>query len=193
VLANSDQASSADDAWSLFANTLPGYFPLIWDVTSYLATQDPLTHQLGIMDAIRKSVAAAPLPYTITKPSGEVRHETKLPSQEVLGQFPLPPFRDTDLPGIYTLDLALDADAPAVRELFAVNVDPAEGDLAGLGHEQLTGLLDRVPFQCSAEILQVTGVVTGPRQGEIWKTVAAVLLAFLLEETLLSWRFGAYQ
>jgi hypothetical protein len=51
--------SSADSDWSLFASTAPAFFPLVWDVVSYLTQERGADHELAIGDAIRKSVPAA--------------------------------------------------------------------------------------------------------------------------------------
>ena len=185
--------TSADskDNWSLFVTNTNAMFPLIWDVASYLVLRDPGTHLLPIGGAIRKSVPLAPSPYTVTRPDGEIRRITALPTEPVLGHFPLPPFSDTGIPGMYALDLPI-GNGPPVLELFAVNVDPTEGQLESLDREQLTQLLDPDLFLYDTEIVQGDVQEVSQKQGEIWKTLISILLAMLVLETLLAWRFGAY-
>jgi hypothetical protein len=88
--------------------------------------------------------------------------------------------------------MALDNEQLPTRELFAVNVDPAEGELSMLGQEELSVLMDRIPFFYETEVVQAIEGDSGPQQGEIWKSLMFALLAFLVIESLLAWRFGAY-
>jgi len=161
-------------------------------VIDYLVQRDPTIHQLGIGDAIRKTVPFAPTPFTITKPDGDVREIADLPNESVLGHFALPPFVDTEAPGIYTLDLPLDTGAP-VRELYAVNIDPAEAELACLDQFELASVLEPIAFEYESEITEQSAASLAERQGEIWRTLVLVLLGMLLLETVLAWRFGAYK
>lgn len=184
--------TTADRQWSLFADTAPAFFPLVWDVTSYLTREDGSGHLLGIGDAIQKAVPVTPESYSITLPTGEVQQFRDMPREMVLGYFALPPFEETWQPGVYALEMNLNTDELPQRELFAVNVDPREGDLEMLGREELSSLLDPIPFSYETEITQRDETDAGPRQGEIWKSLMLALLIFLLLESFLSWRFGAY-
>ncbi len=186
-------SSSADEDWGFLALAAQVFFPFIYDGMSCLVTRDASTHRLRIGDAIRRSVPAAPEPYTITLPGGEKRLIEDLPTTPHLGHFPLQPFTDTRVPGLYQLDVGLGAGEDPIHELFAVNVDPAEGDLGAVLREELTVLMGKIPFDYGLKTAEGSIDDEPRRQGEIWKTLMGALLVLLLLETLLAWRFGAYR
>ena len=183
--------TSADDDWSLFPRVTAAYFPLIWDIANYLVAGDSEEHQLTVGAAIRKSVPFVVSSYTVTTPDGTQRNVTSNVAEAVFGHFPLAPFDDTGVPGIYEVEVTLDRGTP-IRELFAVNVDPQEGELEALDFVQLSSLLDPQLFDYAAEISSEVTEQEPERRGEIWRSLMTILFAMLLLETVLAWRFGAY-
>ena len=183
--------SSITRDWSLFAETANAYFPFYWDLAHYLTRGDPSAYQLEVGESIRRSIGVAPTAFTVTKPGGEVRTVREISVEPVDGRYPLPPFDETEVPGAYVLDLPLDTGAP-LREVYAVNVDPAEGELQSLDREGLATLLDPDLYEYLLEISSDASESAVERQGEIWKALLIALLAALLLETVLAWRFGAY-
>ena len=74
-----------------------------------------------------------------------------------------------------------------------MNVDARESELKFLDHEQATSVFDHVAIASyGREISIESGAKEPERQGEIWKRLAMALLALVLLETVLAWRFGRY-
>lgn len=91
--------------------------------------------------------------------------------------------------GAYEVQLRLHSGATETR-VFARNVDPAESKLVRLLPADFArvfppDLHERVSFHDEG-----TGLTEGEGEGELWKLLGAAMLAALLLETLLAWRFG---
>jgi len=184
--------SGTDDTWSNYAQVASAFFPLTWDMLNFLCVRDAGDHQLPIGGSIARGFTAPPLRCVVTPPGGVARDQQESPRQ-VGGLWRLPAYAETRVPGLYALDVQFGGEDPPLHELFAVNVDPGESRLATLDREQLRSVFDRVAFEYHAREIPTDVAEQAPeRQGEIWKRLLAVLLALLLVESLLAWRFGSY-
>ena len=99
-------------------------------------------------------------------------------------------FASTDPSGVYT---AFHGEQSETPEVFAVNVDPKEGDLAKLSETELRrGLLADVPFQLHGDghRLAAQPESVAKRSGGLAKPLLYLLLGLLLLETYLARRFG---
>ncbi len=185
--------SGTDDSWSNFTRVASAYFPLIWDMLNFLCVRDPGDHELPIGGAIARGYPTPPLSWTVSIPGGAARAFRDPPREAVRGLWRLPAFADTRVPGLYTLEVQFGGEDPPATELFAVNLDASESDLRCLDREAVASLLARVTHQYHAREIPTDVAEQAPeRQGEIWKKLVLALLALLLLETLLAWRFGAY-
>jgi hypothetical protein len=185
--------SGCDDGWSNLTRTASAFFPLVWDMLNFLCVRDPGEHELPIGGTIARGFAAQPLSWTVIAPGGKSRESRDPPRTAVRGLYRLAPFTETREPGLYVLDVQFGGDDPPVRELFAVNVDPRESDLAFLDEQQIRTLWDRVAIASYGREVAVDAREQEPeRQGEIWRRLLLALLALVLLETLLAWRFGRY-
>ena len=92
---------------------------------------------------------------------------------------------DTDQSGFYEAQLAR-ADNSVETRRYAMNVDPAEGDLAALDGQQLAPRLEGVKYQYQrAAVFQSTaGELTGYNLGE---AILYVLVLLLIGEQVLAW------
>ncbi|MSR46151.1 MAG: VWA domain-containing protein [Planctomycetes bacterium] len=185
--------SGTDDGWSNFTQTASAFFPLMWDMVNFLCVRDAGDHQLPIGGAIARGYASPPLQWSITPPGGTARSFREAPQEAVRGLWRLPAFSDTRMPGLYALEVQFGGEDLPVREFFAVNVDPTESRLDLLEREALRSLFERSAWQYHAREVPADVDDQQPqRQGEIWKSLLIALLALLLLETVLAWRFGAY-
>jgi hypothetical protein len=185
--------SGAEDSWSNFTRTPAAFFPLVWDMMNHLCVRDPGEHDLPIGGAISRGYPAPPLSWTVTAPGGQSRTFSNPQPNPVRGLYRLDPYTETTQPGLYALDVQFGGEDPPVRELFAVNVDPRESELAFLDGEQVRSLYDRVAIASYGNEIAADASEQQPeRQGEIWKSLMLALLALVLLETVLAWRFGRY-
>lgn len=171
--------TTLDRDWSDLA-IQPGFLPLVQQAVRRLA------HAQATRSAPATLVGE---PHTLTLPDDTTRVEVTLPSgaarrfDEVLGRRSLR-FDDTAEPGFYRVALA-HRDAALVPEparTFAVNVDPAESDLAPVAPARLAALSH--PGQPDDD-----AAPAAPRHRvELWRSLGAVLLALLLVEGLLTLR-----
>lgn len=95
---------------------------------------------------------------------------------------------DTRRPGVYTLELQPRSGDP-VREPYAINVDPREGDLARADEAQVMAALEGLPVRVvrpDAEgdlLAQSDGTRT-----ELWRACLLLLTCALALEQVLAWR-----
>lgn len=185
--------SGAADDWSNFSRTPSAFFPLVWDMLNYLAVRDPGEHDLQVGSVVARGVPLPPATAAVTSPDGRAHPLGTMPTQAKKGEYALPAFSDTKVPGLYSLDVAFGGDDPPLHELYAVNVDPRESDLRFLDEEQVRGVFDRVTIASyGREVSIERGAKEPERQGEIWKRIALALLVLVALETLLAWRFGRF-
>ncbi len=185
--------SGTDDSWSNFSRTASAFFPLVWDMLNFLSVRDPGDHDLPIGGVIARGYPAPPRAWSVVAPGGFARSFEVPPREAVRGLWRLEPYSDTRVPGLYALDVQFDGEELPVHELFAVNIDATESDLRCLEREAVESLLARVRHQYHSREIPTDAAEQAPeRQGEIWKRLVLALLALLLLETLLAWRFGAY-
>ncbi len=101
-------------------------------------------------------------------------------------------YADTSRSGVYTAEF----DPPISRsETFAVNVDPAESDLAKITSEQLRDdVWPGVPFlhETTWQGLEASPGTAGGRPSPLTKGLLYAVLGLLLAETYLARRFGHY-
>ncbi len=79
--------------------------------------------------------------------------------------------------------------APQERRLVAVNVDPRESDLSTVNEEDLRRTMAGVPFEYIRGIDRL-GSETGEGRTEYWRLILGVVVAVLLGEQFLAWRWG---
>jgi hypothetical protein len=181
-------ATSADTSWT-YMPLCPSFVPLVqeivaWCVGGQLEQQNLL---VGEPLSVSLPLAAAQAPATVQGPDGHSRSvQLRATAADAALSYP-----DTTQSGIYVARFG----APLNRaEIFAVNVDTAESDLAQIGAEQLQNdVWPGISFirQTSWQDFAAAGPgsPTLSRSGLHVGLLYAVL-GLLLVETFLAWRMG---
>jgi hypothetical protein len=178
-------ATSADRRWTLMP-IWPSYPALVQEILSFAIGGQLQQRNLRVGEALGGSLPSAAGELRLGLPDGR-QEKLRLASQ---GESSVWSYADTSTSGLYTVQFG----APATRsDLFAVNVDPAESDLARLPPDALEKeIWPGIPFvhQTRGENpgRQSPGSVS-PRnllpQGLLY-----LALTLLLLESLLARRFG---
>lgn len=93
-------------------------------------------------------------------------------------------FDETMAPGVYTFTIG----APLhMRQMFAVNVDPAEGDLTPLSVEERDSLLPGTMARDASDLTSTASPLAHQWPWSRW--LLAATLALLLTEQVMAWRF----
>lgn len=188
--------TSADASWSSFSEEEYAWLPLVQECAAYLTLPDLSMYNLRVRDRIRRSTRTIPQRVSIASPSGERRLITDAATEKEFGEYVLPPFDATLQPGFYDLELSYPisgAGSDAGREVvehYAVNVDPAEGDLARVAPDAFPALYPGVDVTFTHEVEVVGAAVADRREGELWRVLLWSVLVLLGAEMLLAWWFG---
>jgi hypothetical protein len=179
--------TSADTAWTPMP-LLPSYVPIIQEILAYAVAQRQQRRNVLVGESIGAALTRFQANGLITIKTPDGRSETA--PLDAAGGVAGWNFASTDPSGIYMAFHDGEAETP---ELFAVNVDPKESDLAKLSEMELRrGVLADVPFQLHGDghrlATQHAGVTT--RSGGLAKPLLYLLLGLLLLETYLARRFG---
>jgi hypothetical protein len=181
-------ATSADASWTAMP-LLPSYVPLVQEIVAFCLT-DGIAECNTIVGQPLHGVlpsADAPNAVDLRTPDGQ-RREVRPTGSGNQREWSFP---GTWQSGVYAVRPAA-SDAP--EQLFAVNVDTAESDLAQLGLDRLRGeAWPDIPFEYKTtwqEPERPKTVVLGDGSGRLQLLLLIIALVFLLLETLLAWRFG---
>jgi hypothetical protein len=181
-------ALPADADWSTWTSD-PSYILAMQMLVRYLTPGDARDGNLRVGQPLRQGIDITQyeLDAPLQLPS---RREVNLQAAQLPGADAhrwLLTFPDTWQQGLYQLKLGKRDGGEELR-LFAVNVDPAEGNLLRASvsamQRQLRDTGVKFVEQASG------GLNTSGAQLEIWKYLLGVLVIVLLGESLLSWVFG---
>lgn len=179
--------TSADTAWTPMP-LLPSYVPIIQEILACAVANQQQRRNVLVGESIGAALARFEGSGSIAIKTPDGRSETAplVPSGGVASWT----FTATDPSGIYT---AIHGDGSETPDIFAVNVDAKESDLAKTSETELRrGVLAGVPFQLRADghrLAAQPSAVTA-RSGGLAKSLLYLLLALLLAETYLARRFG---
>jgi hypothetical protein len=184
------EATHGDGKIVFFASTIdrdwndlpirPGFLPLVQQAVHELAHAPITTPDQPTLVGREHDVPlhGDETSLVVTPPNGSpVRFE----KDALTGRASLP-FLATDTPGIYRVAVTATRDGDAndqPNDLFAVNLDPVESDLTRVSADALDG-----PSGATSATLGVAP----PRQVPLWSGIAAILLALLLGESILTRR-----
>lgn len=180
-------ATSADDSCTLMPKW-PSYVPIVRDVLAYAIGEQLQQRNARVAESLGGTVTldATDAPLVVQRPDGR-REEVKLRSEEGSAVWS---YSDTNTSGIYVARFGASISR---SDAFAVNVDPAESDLARLGPERLRDeVWPEVPFvhQTGWQNLDDPAVGRIARSSALPKALLYAVLALLFVESLLAWRFG---
>ena len=129
-------------------------------------------------------IAGASAPVAVTLPGGKIA-ATKLQAD---GGVTLLHFAETELSGQYQIKIGPPL---ALEAIFAANPDPAESDPLKLDRAGLAAAVPGWNFVYMTNWKELTGNAAAvSRKGELHRPLLYALLALLLIESLLAWRFG---
>jgi hypothetical protein len=159
----------------------PSYLPIIQEMLAEAVAGQPAQRNLqvgqSIVEPLQPAQARAPL--TLVTPDN--RREEIRPTTTAEGaSWSL---ADTSQSGLYALE---SSSAGAPVELFAVNVDPAESNLARVDPSELPPGL---AMNKAASVDEPDEPVAAGR-GALSKLLLYAALGLLFTETCLAWRFG---
>jgi hypothetical protein len=176
------------DRWNALNDPLVA-FPLLHGLVKWLAlpATDPFAAEVG--GELSCSLPARPEDIEVQRPERDGRLTTPI-AEGVRplpgGRFALPPFRNTAFAGFYTFDLVLDRESgkEPLSLPFAVNVDPAEGELRYAAHAEvrqalgIERVLDALPQSAEA--------IDDPDRSELGPTLLLLTRLFVLGEAALA-------
>jgi hypothetical protein len=180
--------TSADTTWGLFQVWGYNYTPLVKQILAWCIAGQSQPGNVEVGDALESAFPAisTPLNVSVERPGGQ-RRAVPL---ELEGDYSSWRYDDTWTSGIYTARL----DSPQPRkQLFAVNVLTAESDLSTISRDELQNdVWPDLPIGYETSwrgdgppVVLPSGSPAPLHVGMLWAVVALLLL-----ETILAWRFG---
>ncbi len=178
-------ATSADTGWTTWP--IHRSYPPIMQQIVFRASSGRLSERnIRVGQPFDQSFPqnAVAAPVTVTNRKGQVI-STKLQPAGGVSQFH---FEQTDLAGRYQVRIGPPL---AMESSFAANTDPAESTLTKLDRTGLTELLPGWNFAYHTNFRELTQDSSSVgRHGELHRPLLYGVLALLLCESVLAWRFG---
>lgn len=182
-------STSADASWTGWPVS-PSYLPVVHELVAYGLGGKLRNRNVLVGQPLAEPVAsvASDIPITVVDPAGH-SEPLRVERREDYGVFL---FDSTDTSGIYRVDIG----PPLVeRRLFAANVKPAESDLTKLDRDAL-----REQVFAGTEFAYVTHLqspeqdrqLSVRQRGDLHRMLLYGVLALLLAELFLAWKFGHY-
>jgi hypothetical protein len=180
--------TSADIEWTNWP-FWPSYVPVMNELVHYVVGDGDRDHSVSVGQALASPVAPAALesPVTVQLP-GRQSVTRRMPARDEVDYFL---FDQTQQSGGYRVSFGPPL---ASEDLFAVNVDPRESDLARIEPDELRELLPSWRFVYLTNWQAIASgrtSVTGNR-GELHRYLLFAALLLLLVESFLAWKFGHY-
>ncbi len=196
-------ASTADLEWNDFAK-YPDFIPFVHETIPYLVRFGESRINLSLGEPFRqvyeayeysprvvvipprpREEAAAGLPSAIPKQMQKLADENRFELTH----------EETVYPGVYEVRLQqpVGSEASDRRSIFAVNLDPAEGDLRRITEAELTRsfpALNAEVFDAADKIREMTRSKNAASGTELWRSVLWGVLLLLVAESLLALFFG---
>ncbi|MBI4879504.1 MAG: VWA domain-containing protein [Planctomycetes bacterium] len=188
--------TTADSAWAGWLDNIETYLPLMQETAYYLTLPDLSLFNLKVGDALRRTTESIPAEVCVLRPDASRDPIRDTPREMEYGEFVLPAYRATGVPGLYGLELTYPlsgAGSDAGRrevEHFAVNVDVAESDLARVEEPAFRTLYPGVEVAFATEIDARQVEQAEARAGELWRAMLWALVGLLAAEMALAWWFG---
>lgn len=171
--------STIDKAWTKLPESPATLIPLVHELMRYAGRGSAPERNLPVGAALVAEVDAFPRGVVVQRPDGSRRPLDGEPTQVGDGLWRLPAVTPTDQVGVWTLARE---DAPDVT--FALQLDPAEGDLRRLGPNELGGIHPALELWNPEVAASGADDGDGNERGELWRWLAALCLAALVAESL---------
>ncbi len=187
-------ATSIDGAWNDLVRIPIAFLPLTHDTVYHLSGQDHHVHNLPVGSALRRQLSTYPSNKNIplTFPSGDqqyfpVEASVTVEDDRETFSFLIAPMAELYQPGVYRLSLNEDPDDV---ELFALSLDPAEGDLRRFSPREFERSFEGIRVLSADSLELELSTDESRRGGELWKYLIAAAALFLALESLFAWRIG---
>lgn len=169
---------TADRDWSDWP-TEATYFIGVRELALTIAGVSDATGNLtaGQMLRQRVSVSNPPSRADVVKPNTEQTDAATIDRSD--SKSPQIVYADTHQAGLYTMSWDVPGRDALSTKLFALSPDVRESDLRQLSEEELTQMLPGVDLT----LLDASDPSTGGAQREIWRTLAMLLLGFVVVES----------
>ncbi len=187
-------ATSADLDWNDFPD-VGMMIPLLHEMVYYLTHRDASSTNLLPFAAYVRELHARVEAVTIHSPDGGRTTVTPIVQE---GRRAHIEFRDTQQPGLYRTKLrirgsgAIDAGTREDEDLFAVNVDTAEGDVRRISPGELIERYAGIDLGYAETFSDRVQAEERRPEGEIWRGLLFAVLALLFVEIFLARRFGDF-
>ena len=181
-------ATSADTSWTTLPLS-PSYVPLVQEIIAFCLADGAADRNTLVGKPLHEFVASAgDLNAVVVRTPDSQRREVRLSGSGNQREWT---FADTRKNGIYAVRPAA---SDGEEQLFAVNVDTAESDLAQLGLDRLRAeVWPGIPFQYKTtwqEPDHPESVALRAVPGRLHILLLGAALGLLLLDTFLAWRFG---
>jgi hypothetical protein len=178
-------ATSADSGWTTWP-LHPSYPPVMEQLVLQAAAGRTSERNVRVGQPLEQSLPAsgASAPVSVVVPGGKTLPAKLQPAGGVSQLH----FEETELSGPYLVKVG----PPLAQEsTFAANPSPAESDPARLDKAGLAAAVPGWPFAYMTNWKELTGNAGAvSRRGELHRPLLYALLAFLLIESFLAWKFG---
>jgi hypothetical protein len=183
-------ATSADTGWTTWP-IHKSYPPVMQQMVLRAAAGRSTERNIRVGQPYDQSFpeTAMAAPTTVVTPKGQAI-TTKLQPAQGVSQLH---FEQTDLSGRYQVRIGLPL---GLESSFAANTDPAESDLSRLDEAVLAELLPGWKFMYihPSDWKELTrNVASVGRRGELHRPMLYAVLALLLVESILAWKFGHHE
>ncbi|MFP4026839.1 MAG: BatA domain-containing protein [Candidatus Brocadiia bacterium] len=178
----------ADAEWSTWVSS-PSYLVTIQEMARHLVRPVSDHRQIVAGQNLREPVDPSDfvLEATVTKPDGEPGGTLQAAPLNDTNKMVFQ-YLDTAEVGFYRLQRELRDGTPAPA-LFAVNLDPDEGDLEHVPKKRFATLRKRSNVDVAKTSSNLKSADVANKM-ELWKPLLIVLVAVLCAEQLLGWAFG---
>lgn len=194
-VATSANGQPGGHLWNELPNGYPEYLVLMNEIVLWLMSEDPSRRNPTLNEPILRTFPRFIGDLALTRPDGE-RSSLQVRILEG-GRGASVAYAETDEPGVYELrsSEAFSADEAAGvagYDLFCVNVDAAEGDVARTNEGHLRTVHGQsFDFTLEADAAKTeSGPLRG--EGELWRHIAFAVLVLIFLETFLAQKFGDY-
>jgi uncharacterized membrane protein len=189
-------ATSANPSWNKLADVPNAFLPLVQDAAYHLTERDLTRYNLRIGDKLRASTPTISRQTVVTHPGGRRETINTNTDQRNLGLYQLDLERVTlDRPGFYGLEVVMaaagaGADEERLNETFAVNVNPAEGDLARISDEDLARVYGALITRVVNDVGDLTVTKRQESRGELAQALLFLLVLLTTADLIMAWKFG---
>jgi hypothetical protein len=173
--------------WNRIAESPRTLIPFVHELVRYAGLRERAPAPIRPGEAFSARTESFPRAPELLNPDGSRRALSGAPVELGGGAWRLPevPGIETTRAGLYAIELEGAPDVP-----FAVTCEPTEGDLARWAPAELDASHPALSYYAAADEGAEDETVGDEARGELWRTLCALALAFLVFEALWAARLG---